>query len=267
MKLKAYYLNKYVDEESITLSPSNRSFLYGDGIFETIIIKNGHIRFWNYHNDRLHKALKVLEIDLSFLPNCKEIIYELIDINSFVNARVKLQVWRADGGLYEPLYNEPNVLITMKNWDVEKRTNIKKCSFSDSVYLNHSTTSPYKTCNSLPYIIAANERKKRSLEELIILDSRGNVAECCSSNIFWTDGIQYFTPSLKTGCVDGIMRRHVIAKAEMNGIKIIEGEFLKEDLIASKAVFCCNVTGVTPIVQIDTVSFNVYCDLIPLLEL
>lgn len=267
MKLQAYYLNKYVDEETITLSTNNRSFLYGDGIFETIIIKNGLVCFLDYHIDRLTNGLMVIGIETSFLPNFKKVIAELLSINELDNSRVKIHVWRASGGLYEPLFNEPQVLVTMHPWKDNPHSLIKTIGFSKKVFLSQSITSRFKTNNSMPYVIAADERKARKLDEIILLDNHGHIAECTSSNIFWTDGTTYFTPSLSTGCIEGIMRRHVLTTAKANDVVIIEGEFKKEVLSNATSIFCCNVAGVVPILQIEDKTLSPQCGLIPLLGL
>lgn len=267
MKLQAFFLNKFVNEESVSIKTDNRSFLYGDGLFETIIILNGKIRFWEYHWKRLLEGLEVLGIEISLLPECKEIIEELLSLNKLKDAKVKLQIWRASGGLYFPLYNEPEVLITMSSWENKPRPIIDLAEFSQKVFLFETTTSRFKTNSSLPYVLAANERNERKLDELILLDNNGNIAECTSSNIFWTDGQTYFTPSLSTGCVDGIIRKHVLATADAHNIAVNVGEYNRDNLLNAKSAFSCNVTGVASILKIEGNNLKPDDKLIPLLGL
>ena len=73
---------------------------------------------------------------------------------------------------------------------------ITKISFSDKIKLHFSLFSPYKTLNSLPYVLAGIEKTERNLEDLILLDSQNNISESTSANIFWIKNDKIFTPNL-----------------------------------------------------------------------
>jgi len=67
--------------------------------------------------------------------------------------------------------------------------------------------SAFKTLNALPYVLAGNYRKQLGVDEVILLDTHGHLAECVASNLFWLKDGMLYTPSLNTGCIGGIIRQ------------------------------------------------------------
>lgn len=256
-----------INKEQFRVDLSNRSFQYGDGLFETIIAKNGSIRFLPYHVERLFQGLNMLHIDHNFtLEKIKGHIQQLLSKNQLSNARIKLQVWRADGGLYTPSNNTAEFLIIAVPHE-ENQKIIARCTFSEQVTVSYNSISKFKTCNSLPYILAALEKQSKNLDEIIILNNEGYIAECTASNIFWYKEGVYYTPEILTGCIEGIMRKHVLNIAKRHNITIKAGKYNKEDLLSAESAFTTNATGCTAIQYIDSRKFNTNIPIIPLLEL
>ena len=261
------YNGNLISSKDFKVDFKNRSFQYGDGLFETIIVKNNTIQLLNYHFERLIEGLSVLQINHQFSFNSiSKQIEELLKVNQLSNARIKLQIWRSEGGLFTPTNNNVEYLITCSPYETSNNT-IQKCSFSEKAIVTYNIVSKFKTSSALPYIIAGVEKQDRKLDELIILCNKGFVTECISSNIFWYRNEEYFTPSLETGCVSGVMRRHTITVARNNDIKINIGEFTKGDILTSEGIFTTNAAGCHPIRSIDNNQFNTEIPLIPLLEL
>lgn len=253
------YNDQLVSSEEVRLSFDDRSFQYGDGLFETIMCINGNVRFFDFHMDRLTKGLHALSIAVPtfFLrDNFQKRLQDLAIINGYSkSARIKIQVWRKSGGLYIPLRNEANVLISVSQ-PKERPKIIQRAGIAQKVQLSYSNYSAYKTSNSLPYILAGIEMKERDLNEIMITDIHGNVSECSSSNIFWIEGDQLYTPALSTGCISGIMRRHLMEQAAKEKIPVNEVEKPAEVLYDAKSVFCCNVTGIYTFAAIGEKAFE-----------
>lgn len=237
----------------------DRSFMYGDGLFETMMIKKGKLRFLNLHLERLLLGMEALAMEIPpFLEkeNIKNALLQIAALNGFSeNARLKLQVWRKPGGLYTPQQNQVNTLITASR-PKERPAIIKKAAIATRVKLHYSAYSSFKTCNALPYVLAGIEMKDRGLDEIIILDINDHVSECTSSNIFWIKNGEIYTPALSTGCISGIMRKHIIQQATLNNHRVNEVKASQEVLFKADQVFCCNVTGIYLFQEIAGVSYD-----------
>lgn len=241
------YNNQLLSSEEIRLNFDDRSFLYGDGLFETIMLKYGKVRFIDLHIDRLMDGLQALSIvppPFIIKENFSQRLQQLALLNGYPeNARIKIQVWRKPGGMYTPLHNEANVLISVSASKTRPPI-IKDAAIAKKVKLTYSAYSAFKTSNSLPYILAGLEMKERNLNEVILTDIDGNISECSSSNIFWIREGQLYTPALSTGCISGIMRRHIMEQGAAEGIQANEVIAPVKTLLEAETVFCCNVTGV-----------------------
>jgi branched-chain amino acid aminotransferase/4-amino-4-deoxychorismate lyase len=232
------------------LNLQNRAFLYGDGLFETMICENGKIYFLKDHWLRLTEGCKVLKM---ILPDQlrPEYLTELV-ADTTDDLRIRLQVWRKPGGLYTPQNNEAECCITIQPFVSVSNPVKEKVIFITEPILHFSGLSRFKTCNSLPYVMAGIAKNEANVDDVILNDVFGNIAECSSSNIFWMKDNQLFTPHLQTGCIDGIMRKQVLLEASNSGITVTEGFFKKEDLIKNVTfAFTTNVTGIYQIKQIE----------------
>lgn len=266
--MKVIYNARAIEEKRFSIKNKDRCFQYGDGLFETIIYQNGKIQFLERHLERLKKGMEALNFNIPALFSARELqdqILELLSINQLSgSARIKLQVWRKDGGLYTPVQNEVNYLITTIPFENKGNKIINSAGFSIDVKLYPTKLSRFKTCNALFYILAGIERQKRKLDDLILLDHQGNIAECTSANIFWLYKEEYYTPSTATGCIEGIMRGHLIEKLRKHKKLVYEVKESKESLLKAEKVFICNVTGVFPVKMIEGKVYNCYLD--PLLK-
>jgi 4-amino-4-deoxychorismate lyase len=248
------YNNNLVSENNFVLSPSNRAFCYGDGLFETMVFREGKLLFLEDHLHRIGEGLKQLDISVPESLN-KEILYnniaQLVEKNNLHhNARVKLQVWRKQGGLITPESEEAEYVILASEY--KKAQEVKGNAFvSEKVKLNVSSLSKYKTLNFLPYIQAGIEKKKKNADEIILTDLKGNIAEASSCNLFWGKSDMLFTPSLETGCIEGIMRKQIIRFCDAEKIKVTEGLFPLSELMNAELVFTSNVSGLSLIENIN----------------
>ena len=245
----------------VQVSVSDRGIRYGDGLFETLIYDGSSIRFWQHHWERLERGMRILQFNFkdSFdSQSIFEMIYELINISGFTGAqKVRIQVWRSAGGLYEPLNNSILFLIQLFQLPENYNTfNLINVGFSDTISLSGNIISSLKTSNSLLRIVAANERKSRNLDDLILSDVNGFVSEFIAANIFWIKDHIVYTPDLDCGCVSGIMRRNVIDAFQKAGINIQEGKFSIASLKEADFIFSTNIAGIKLVKRIDNKDFE-----------
>lgn len=229
------------------LTADNRAFRYGDGIFETMLFKDGAIRFLDRHVARLQRSMqkvqldKVSKFDAFFI---KSITEELIRKNKMVGqkVRVRLIVFRDGDGLYTPLSNEPVFVLQVQKYEEPQRNN--KIGLIVDLYSEFkkpfSDLSDLKSNNALLYVMAGLFKAKGKLDEVLILNQEGFLCEALTSNVFIYYEKTLYTPALNQGCVDGVMRRVVMDIAEAEGIPVVEAQISPEIMQEADEIFCTN---------------------------
>lgn len=254
------YNSDTLPESDFRVSVDDRAFQYGDGLFETIRYERGQLWFWPDHMARLTAGMSALHLHFPVDVNefiIHQSVMNLLSANALTNqtARIKIQVWRQTGGLYTPTINQANLLITAhpsQSFAITERAAVGICN---TARLTHSPYSAFKTLSSLPYVMAGIEKKERGLDDIILLDSDPEkcVAECQASNLFWFDEGVLYTPALETGCVDGVLRQHILRTAASIGQPVNIGFFTPHVMSWAEAIFCGNVNGIQWIRSIEGV--------------
>lgn len=234
----------------------NRAFQYGDGLFETMLLREGEVRFLADHYQRLTEGMAVLGMEVPdglSIAYLQQTIPQLATQNYLgLNARVKLQVWRSTGGLYTPDSQDAEFLLSVAPLPAASLPATKKRAiFYEEVRLQPSVVSRFKTCSALPYVLAGLARKRSGADDAILLDGRGHVAECVASNIFWVKEETLYTPSLESGCVEGVMRKQLLKRAASYGLELRQGLFTKSEMLEADSLFCCNAAGIQFIKQVE----------------
>jgi branched-chain amino acid aminotransferase len=242
------------------LTAGNRGFRYGDGLFESMRYMKGELRFAEWHADRLQRGMTALKMEGSEAMTgdfLRERSAELVVKNRLgANARLRMTVYRESGGLYSPETNASGYIAEATRLD----ENVYKGSspgFIAEIYPDMSKAinilSNYKTCNSLLFVMAGIFRKENSLDEVIILNSRGFLCEALTSNVFVAQQGKLYTPALAEGCIDGVMRRGVIQLARRENITVEEGRLHPGILNTADEVFITNAArGIQWIMGIGT---------------
>lgn len=238
----------------------NRGFLFGDGLFETMIFSNGKLKYGGYHLERLLEGCRVLNLDFSTLSAIHLIEAELVKkFGVDLTLRVRWNIYRVGVGKYTPESESLNESLQVQAFHPSPKIK-EKAIFLDSITVPKSAWSHCKTLNALTYVMANLERKNNSLDEVILCDSEKYVSEAGASNVFWIKDGTYFTPSLDCSCIAGVGRRVTIEKLKAASKIIIEGKFLAKDLLAADCIFTTNVTGVSFIRQLEGQSFQTESD-------
>ncbi|OHX66136.1 aminotransferase class IV [Flammeovirga pacifica] len=255
-------LNKEIIKTNKSNLPiTDRGFQFGDGLFETMITKDGNIRFLRDHLDRISKGLKELQINVlddlltvDFINDQFKILKKKNGIEK--ESRVKLIVWRSGGGLYTPLSKMGHVALLVQDYQPKKEIHNLKVDFATTVQVAPNPVSSCKTLSSLTYTLAGLEKQKRKLDDLILISQEGYLAETISGNLFWIKNKVIFTPKISVGCVSGISRKNIIADLESKGYKVKRVFARKADLVDADAVLTTNVTGVSMITQIENQNYK-----------
>jgi branched-chain amino acid aminotransferase len=234
--------------DSKLLSVANRSFKYGDGLFESMRMLKGQLKFADMHAERLTRGMKALKIDgysqmdAYFL---KEKAEQLSIRNKSKHGRLRLTVYRDSEGFYAPTQNksgycleftpaeEPRYFLNEKGLIVDIFTDLPK----PSNYLSN-----IKTCNSLIYVMAGLYKAQNNLDEVFLLNQNGFLCEANSANVFVLYQNHLYTPALSEGCVEGVMRQVIINIAKKNNIPVTEAQINPEILYEADEVFLTNAS-------------------------
>jgi len=235
------------DSATFALPLPNRGLAFGDGFFETLIFIDDHLRLAPGHAARMQQAAAALYLTLppalATAETLEATLAGLAAANQLPAARLRLQLWRAGGGRYTPPSTAAAWLATAEAFTPDDSP-LQRVDLSVDT---HSLFSPLSFCKGPQawlYVRAAHERQQRGLDEIILLDAAGHVAEAGAAAIFWVKDDVLFTPALASGCVAGVRRAAVLRAAQALGLKCCEGLFQPGDLLAADAVFTANVAAV-----------------------
>ena len=195
----------------------NGAFRYGYGLYETMMVENGAIRFKEYHWDRLFAGLKQLYFDIPAFMTPQwleeEVMFVVKKNMTERLCRVRMQMFAGQGGLYSADNNHPGYIIECLPLDNEMlKFNENGLVVGIATELNKSmdTLSNLKSCNALIYAMGARQSREHKWNDALISNTDGNIIESILANIFWIKNKVVHTPPLSDGCVAGVMRRHVI---------------------------------------------------------
>ena len=231
MSKKYIYQNhRLIDEKQAKISIHERGFLFGDGFFETCKIINGEIFNFKAHERRINKALKYLKFSAK-INDLEEKSLKLIKENKINNGILRISISRGIGSKgYLPTY-ESESLVIIETLETRKLpTNIKL-----GISKIKTPEIPFKSMNSIPYILAKIEAKKQSCFDVVMFSKQGFVAETSSANIFWVKNGKIYTPHESCGLVLGTIREKLLkikdlkikkTKAKISTLKNAEEIFL-----------------------------------------
>jgi branched-chain amino acid aminotransferase len=231
-------------EENIKLSSENRGFKYGDAIFETIKVSNQKVIFWEDHYFRLMASMRMLrmkipmQFTLEFLE--QEILKTVAAQDQFSSFRVRLNVYRKDGGLYTPKTNEIDYLIDVKVNTYQTKEIYSVDVFKD-FYSYSGLLSTIKTNNRMLNTLASIYAKENYLDNCILINEKKGVVEVANANIFILKGNVVKTPALSEGCIKGVMRGKVIEIISKNkGYTLEETSISPFEIQKADEVFITN---------------------------
>jgi branched-subunit amino acid aminotransferase/4-amino-4-deoxychorismate lyase len=242
-----HFNGKILSADKLLISPNNRSFRYGDGFFETIKMINGKIILEDYHFERLFTSLELLQFEKPHYFTADYLrthIEELAKKNYHSKlARVRLMIFRGDGGLYDPENHFPNHLI--QTWELNPSNNILNENglvidiFKDAKKACDNY-SHVKSNNYLSYAMAALWAKKQHLNDALLLNSYNRIADTTIGNIFIVKDGVVKTPALNEGCVSGVMRRHLLKCMREENMPVEETAIEADELLQASEVFLSN---------------------------
>ena len=257
--MKVHIDGKYCDEKNAKVSVFDHGLLYGDGVFEGIRAYNGRVFKLKEHIDRLFCSAKaiLLEIPLSHAAMMKAVV-ETCRRNKLRDGYIRLVVTRGVGtlGLNPNRCKRPSVIIIADKIQLYPKELYERgmaiVTVATTRNLHNAVNPAIKSLNYLNNILAKIEANIAGVEEAIMLNAEGFVAECTGDNIFMLKGGQMFTPPLSAGALYGITRSVVMDLAREAGIPASEPNLTRYDLFNADECFLTGTGAeLIPVTKID----------------
>ena len=263
------YLNgSLIPRSKAKVSAFDHGFLYGYGLFETMRAYNGKVFLLGRHLKRLFESAELLGLDGALAGiDLERACFDVLKGNNLKDARMRLTVTRGDAGAFPGMRQDAaaSVLITATAYTplpAEAYEKGYKALISSFRRDSGSLLSGLKSTGYLLSVLAKKEAVDAGMDEALLLNERGFIAEGSISNVFFVAHGELFTPPAESGILPGITREAVLELATGSKIRAAEADIRAEDLSRFDEAFLTNsVLEIMPLVAVrdkagKTVSFG-----------
>ncbi len=219
------------------ITPGDRSFAYGDGLFETIAVRQGKARFWEYHLERLFVGCMRLDIPAPTQTELQKTLNQVLASHSCANGTLKLLLTRGEGPRgYRPP-ESPTPQLWYRFWPEEfpEESSSVELQFADLVLARQTALAGMKHLNRLEQVLGG-----KNAPEVLFCDAHQNVVCGRMSNVFFVSEDKLCTPGLSHAGVAGVARRAVLQVAHASGVEVKVGDFSVSQVRTADELFICN---------------------------
>ncbi|MDZ4848208.1 MAG: branched-chain-amino-acid transaminase [Pirellulaceae bacterium] len=260
MSLQIYINGKFFDKENATISVYDHGLLYGDGVFEGMRAYSGVVFRLTEHLDRLYESARAIQLTIPMsLSDLAAAVDATLAKNNLEEAYIRLVVTRGAGalGLDPNKTSNPQVIIIADSISLYPAELYEKglpIITASTIRSHPAALSPrIKSLNYLNNIMAKIEGLQAGCVEALMLNHKGEVAECTGDNIFIVKKGRLFTPPKDAGILEGITRNAVIELAKVARIPVEEVSMTRHDIfVADECFLTGSAAEVIPVVKIDS---------------
>jgi len=254
------YNGKLICSSEPVFHSSNRAFKYGDGLFETIKVENLKVNYLEDHYFRLMASMRMLRmnIPMSFTMDFFENeLIKTVETNNLIDARIRITVYRKDGGLYTPATNEIDFIVEASSLSSIIKKEYVVDLFKD-YFIYSGFLSTIKSTNKSINVLASIYASENEFDNCILLNEKKHVAEAINGNIFIVKDNIVKTPAITEGCVKGIIRKKLIEIISKDKNYTIEETSISPfEIQKADEIFITNaIVGIQPVTKYKKTRFK-----------
>lgn len=256
MSTNCWLNGRVVHAAAATISPFDRGFLYGDGLFETMRVERGRVHLFRRHLLRLYGSARILRLHVPDAGEIQRAIDELLHTDEVDSAIVRLTVSRGVGGtpLHPAADVRPTVLITHRSppFGGDRAPIEFRLKTVSAVVAPAPGPIRLKSLSYLSSVLAGLQLPDDPATEALMCGIDGSVAEGAMSNVFMVRGRTILTPPLELGVLPGVTRQRVLELAESTGFETRTDRFTRAELAAADECFITNAArGIATVTHFD----------------
>ena len=238
---------KAIEDSSAFQPEKNRSFLFGDGVFETMRMDQGRLLFPALHFNRLTRSLNALGIETAGLPQPEDLEKLIGSRVNLPSLRIKLLAYRDSQGAYVPETNKAGFYVQV--FPLAQQLSFSDQGLAVGTYEEQKKTagalSWMKSTSSLFYVMAGIHAQKQGWDDCLLLNHKNELMEGSSSNLFALMDGRWITPPISSGCIEGVLRKALMDVMEQKGIPFYEVSITKQDVLHADELILTNaVSGI-----------------------
>jgi len=253
------YLNgSYIDAEQATIPIGDRGLLFGDGVFETARLHNGHYFRFRQHLERLANSAHILRLDIPELERLEQVGYQLAERNQLSEGSLRITVTRGPGGRgLHRIGAGPRTVFAVLNpvapgWRERAAAGWAICTASFRRPAAESIPPALKGLGRPYALLAHYEAEENGCDDALLLSSDDFIAEGPTWNVFWRVGSIIRTPALDAGILEGVTRSIILDLARQTGFQVEEGRYRRSELDHADEIFATMTSsGVVPFTMLD----------------
>ena len=224
--------------EKVRLSPGQVGLICGWGIFTTLRISRGEAFAYERHWRRLEKDAGIVRLPLLYTSAKVRVhLHEVIRANQVREGCARVYLVYNSVGFWQSAEPHPAVDLIIYTSNLPEHRDVARLGLRAHGRHAASPLSGVKSISWLNNVWAAAEANNSGFDEVVMLNERGEVAECTSANIFTVQGKKILTPPLSSGCLEGVTRGVLMEIAPEAGFSFVEQSLLPEDLYSAEEVF------------------------------
>jgi branched-chain amino acid aminotransferase len=257
--MKIYISGKLFDKDDAKISVFDHGLLYGDGVFEGIRVYGGKVFLHQEHIDRLYESARAIRLEIPMTkPAMIEAVNSTVAANGIIEGYVRLMVTRGAGSLGLDIRRtaNPQIIIIADTITIYPKEIYEQGMklVTASTMRNHpaALSSRIKSLNYLNNILAKIEGTDAGCVEALMLNHKGEVAECTADNIFLVKRRVVWTPPIEAGILEGLTRNAVLGLAREAGYTVQELPMTRHDIYTADECFLTGTAAeVVPVVSLD----------------
>ena len=224
--------------EKVRLSPGQAGLICGWGIFTTVRISRGEAFAYERHWRRLEKDAAITRLPLSYTAAKVRVhLHEVIRANQVTEGCARIYLVYNTAGFWQSEEKHPPVDLIIYSAGLPEHREVVRLGVREHGRHAASPLSGVKSISWLNNVWAVAEAVKEGFDEVVMLNERGEVAECTSANIFAVKNGKILTPPLSSGCLEGVTRGILMEIAPEAAVSVVEQTLRPEDLYSAEEVF------------------------------